>query len=218
MTRKPSSLPVRAGPEKARRRDLTREKLVIAAIALLDAGGVGALSIRALADAVGVTPMAIYNHFDSKNALLVAVADGIVGSAEFDGGYLDWRRQLHHCFTVLRGLCLRHPALPALLEQDRAIPASASEPMQVTVQALHAAGMSEIDAQRTFFLLLGYTLSQTAYQARPIPGLDLLRRDASYELPAWDFDESFRFGLGLVLDGIDTALSARSDATGNRRA
>ncbi len=209
--------PKRPGPK---RRDLTRARLVAAAIWLLDEGGVAALSMRSVADAVGVTPMALYNHFAGKRELLRAVADGMISEGKFDGGHAEWRRQIGHCFTALRTLCISHPALPELLQQEGAVPPSASVPMQLTVRALTAAGIGEIDALRCFFVLIGYTLSQTAYQARPIPALDPLEPGSCVTLhgigdaPGWNYDESFAFGLGLVLDGIDAAVNRAARGCG----
>jgi TetR/AcrR family transcriptional regulator, tetracycline repressor protein len=79
---------------------LSRDKLVAAALELFDAGGADALSMRALAEAAGVTPMALYHHFSSKRDLLAAVADHVIGAAEFDGRHVDWRDQIRRCFDA----------------------------------------------------------------------------------------------------------------------
>jgi AcrR family transcriptional regulator len=175
--------------------------------------------MRGLADAVGVSPMAPYNHFSSKRAFLVAVAESVIGSAEFDGGKSSWRDQIHHCFAALRSLCLQHPGLPRLLEMEGAAPATVFAPMEVTLRALSKAGLDDIDSLRTYFVLVGYTLAQAIYQKRPIPALESseqVRADRiagrgydaveNLKLPAeWDFDASFVFGISLILDGVKSA-------------
>lgn len=205
-----------------KRWDLSRDRLIAAAVGLIDRKGAGALTMRGLADDVCVTPMALYNHFSSKRDLLAAVAEHLVSSAQFDGKHADWQQQLRHCFSVLRGLCLRHPGLTALLEQDGAVPTAAFAPMEVTLRTLLAQGMSELDSVRTFYLLTGFTLSQAAYQARPVPALEpseCVRKERiagrgytateCLDLPlAWDFDASFEFGLSLVLKGIEATISS----------
>ncbi|MBB4065416.1 TetR/AcrR family transcriptional regulator [Gellertiella hungarica] len=206
-----------------RRPDLSRDNLVDAAIGLIDRDGAGALSIRALADAVGVTPMALYNHFSSKRDLIAAVGERLIRSTQFDGGHGDWREQLRYCFGALRHLCLRHPGLPDLLKLDGVVPEAAYAPMDVTKKALQAQGMSELDSVRTFFLLTGYTLSQAAFQSHPTPALaptEKVRRerisgrghgpvDRRDPPPEWDFDASFSFGLGIILEGIEGRIRAR---------
>jgi AcrR family transcriptional regulator len=180
--------------------------------------------MRALADAVGVTPMALYNHFSSKRDLLAAVAEHIISGARFDGRHADWRAQIHHCFDVLRDLCLQHPGLPGLLEQDGAAPGAAFAPMEVTLVALRSQGMNELDSVRTFFLLIGFTLSQASYQARPIPALEPSEKIRTERIagrgyraverlempPTWDFDASFAFGISLILNGVEATVSKNS--------
>jgi TetR/AcrR family tetracycline transcriptional repressor len=208
----------------SKRGDLSRDKLIAAAIELIDEGGADALTMRALADAVGVTSMALYNHFSSKRDLLAAVAEHIISAAQFNSKHADWREQIRHCFEVLRDLCLQHPGLPNLLEQDGAAPGSAFAPMEVTLVALQSQGMNELDSVRTFFLLIGFTLSQASYQARPISALEPSEKIRTERIagrgyramerlempPTWDFDASFAFGISLILDGVEATVSKNS--------
>jgi len=178
--------------------------------------------MRALAETLGVTPMALYNHFSSKRDLLAAVADHVVSAAEFDGHHTSWRDQLRHCFDVLRSLCLRHPGLPGLLEIHGVAPVSVFAPMEVTLRAVREAGLDPVDRVRTYFLLVSFTLAQAAYQTRgPIAGLEVSERvraeriagrgdQLTERLPlpsSWDFDASFAFGITLILNGIEATAS-----------
>ena len=202
-------------------RDLSREKVIDAGLALIDKAGTNAITMRGLADAVGVTPMALYNHFSSKRDLLSAIAESVISAAEFDGGQADWRDRVQHCFEVLRKLCLQHPGLPRLLEFEGAAPATVFAPMEVTLRALHEAGLDDVDSVRTYFLLTGFTLAQAGYQTRPIPDLEPSEKIRTeriagrgytaterLDLPAtWDFDASFAFGISLILDGVEATVS-----------
>jgi AcrR family transcriptional regulator len=210
-----------AAGSRRKPRDLSRDKIVVAALALVDKIGVDAITMRRLADAVGVTPMALYNHFSSKRDLLSAIAQSVIGATEFDGGKADWREQVRHCFEVLRRLCLQHPGLPRLLEFEGAAPASVFVPMEVTLRALHEAGLNDVDSARTYFLLTGFTLAQAAYQTRPVPDLEPSEttrteriKGCGYtatehlDLPAtWDFDASFAYGISLILNGVEATVS-----------
>jgi AcrR family transcriptional regulator len=177
--------------------------------------------MRGLAHALGVTPMALYNHFSSKRDLLSAIAESVISAAEFDGGKANWRDRVRHCFEVLRKLCLRHPGLPRLLEFEGAAPASAFAPMEVSLRALQEAGLDDVDSVRTYFLLVGFTLAHAAYQTRPIPDLEPSGKIRTgriagrgykvterLELPVtWDFDASFAFAISLVLNGVEATVS-----------
>ena len=202
-------------------RDLTREKLIDAGLVLIDKARGDAITMRGLADAVGVTPMALYNHFSSKRDLLSAIAESVISAAEFDGGQADWRDRVQHCFEVLRKLCLEHPGLPRLLEFEGAAPASVFAPMEVTLRALHEAGLDDVNSVRTYFLLTGFTLAQAGYQTRRIPDLEPSEKIRTeriagrgytaterLDLPAtWDFGASFAFGISLILDGVEATVS-----------
>ena len=186
--------------EVQRVRALSRVKIVNAGIGMIDRDGADAITMRRLAQDLGVTPMALYNHFANKKELLRAIADHVIDGAEFDGGQTNWQDQLRHCFRTLRSLCLQHPGLPGMLEIEGAAPASVSHPMDVAIPALRAAGLDELDSARAYFALLGYTLSQATYQARgPYPSLH-----ASLPTEEWDYDASFEYGLALIITGIAT--------------
>jgi TetR/AcrR family tetracycline transcriptional repressor len=216
---KPKKTSARVSRRKPR--DLTRHKVVNAALAIVDKAGADAITMRGLADAVGVTPMALYNHFSSKRDLLSAIAETVIGAAQFDGRHAEWRDQVRHCFEVLRKLCLQHPGLPRLLEVEGAAPASVFAPMEITLRALHKAGLDDVGSVRTFFLLTSFTLAQAAYQTRPIPGLEPSEKirteriagrgyEATERLelpPTWDFDASFAFGISLILNGVEATVS-----------
>src|SRR5690606_15347601 len=127
-----------------------------------------------------------------------------------------------------RELCIRHPGLPNLLEQDGAATAAAFAPMDVTVRALVSEGMNELDSVRTFYLLTGFTLSHAAYQVHRVPVLEppdrlqkeRLAEESPSEMerldlpPAWDFDAAFAFGLSLILKGIEAELPDNAGTIG----
>ena len=172
MPRSSGTRKTTARASKSKPRDLSRDKVIDAGLALLDKSGADAITMRGLADAVGATPMALYNHFSSKRDLLSAIAESVISAAEFDGGQANWRDRVQHCFEVLRKLCLKHPGLPRLLEFEGAAPASVFAPMEVTLRALQEAGLDDVNSVRTYFLLTGFTLAQAAIDTWPIPDLE----------------------------------------------
>jgi TetR/AcrR family transcriptional regulator, tetracycline repressor protein len=182
-----------------RARTLSPDKIVAAALDLIDRSGADAVTMRGLAQVLGVTPMALYNHFGNKDALLRGVAEHVIDRAEFDGGQAKWQDRLAHCFRTLRRICLQHPGLPAMLEIEGAAPPSVFRPMDVAMAALQAGGLGELESARAYFVLVGFTLSQAAYQSRgPVPGLH-----ASGPLAAdWDYDAAFEYGLEVIIRGL----------------
>jgi hypothetical protein len=102
--------------------------------------------------------------------------------------------------------------------------------MEITLRALHEAGLDDVKSVRTYFLLVGFTLTQAAYQTRPIPDLEPSLRICTeriagrgykatehLELSAtWDFDASFAFGISLVLNGVEATVSKLAAGTSSK--
>ncbi|MEV4658710.1 TetR/AcrR family transcriptional regulator C-terminal domain-containing protein [Micromonospora sp. NPDC049301] len=140
---------------KASREPLSRERVLAAAVALADAEGIQALTMRRLAGALGVEAMSLYHHLPAKEALLdgvvetvIAEIDAVVGRlfANGDGG--DWRTRLRGQFLAARQAMLRHPWMPALLGSRRAIPVGLYTYYDQIVGTLLRAGFSHHLAHR----------------------------------------------------------------------
>jgi TetR/AcrR family transcriptional regulator, tetracycline repressor protein len=122
---------------------LTKGAVVDRALQLADAVGLDALTIRKLATELGVTPMALYWHFRSKDELLEGLAERIWSEIDADvdpeAGWLDQLRALlESLLRVLRS----HPAAPRLvLEHEKQNPA-ALRATEVTLGLLRGAGFS----------------------------------------------------------------------------
>jgi len=184
---------------------------------MLDRDGFERFSLRRLAEHLGVTPMAVYNHISGKEALLRAVAEHVVAGAKYRAVRGDWRAAVRDCFRTLRRTCLAHPGAVPLIESAEALPPSIFRPMEITLTALEGAGLSSRDALRAYFLLTTFTLGQVSYQIRgwgrgvdPGSALrdDRLERDAfpavvqAVSSRPWDFDASFEFGLAVIIAGL----------------
>src|SRR5215204_12226 len=74
----------------AARTSLTRERLVQQALAVADAEGIDAVTIRRLATELGVTPMALYWHFKTKDDLLAGAADRVLEDVAVPPPGEDW--------------------------------------------------------------------------------------------------------------------------------
>lgn len=100
------------GPESARPAPLDRERIAAAALALLDAEGEAAVTMRAIAERLGVTAPSLYNHVRSKEALLALVADRVVQQIDASGfGALPWRDALRRWAWSYYDALVAHPNL-----------------------------------------------------------------------------------------------------------
>lgn len=91
---------------------LSRERIVSAALALVDAGGLAALSTRRLAADLGVSGPSLYNHFETKDDLLEAVADAVIARVDISPlGARPWPEALRAWAVSYRETLAAHPNL-----------------------------------------------------------------------------------------------------------
>lgn len=97
---------------------LTREVVVEQALEIGDAEGFPAVTIRRLAQELGVTPMALYWHFKNKEQLAIGMADHLVKGFVVEEDYTrPWQEQLRELVTGLIRVLRRHPCAAAVLEE-----------------------------------------------------------------------------------------------------
>ncbi|MDT7619606.1 MAG: TetR/AcrR family transcriptional regulator, tetracycline repressor protein [Pseudonocardiales bacterium] len=111
------------GGTKPDRGRLDRDTVVARALALVDAEGLEALTIRRLAVDLGVTPMALYWHFRNKDELLDALVEHLLGTVTLPVlpavpavGGRDWAEQLHAALTAFAAALRPHPAIAPLIQ------------------------------------------------------------------------------------------------------
>src|SRR5262249_39648247 len=123
---------------------LTKTAVVDQALRLADADGAEALTIRRLADQLGVTPMAIYWHFKNKEQLLSATADHVMREVRPDvDPAAPWDRRLRGMVeALLRGM-RQHPSAPALLmAADKSGVEALDRATEAALELLSQAGFS----------------------------------------------------------------------------
>jgi AcrR family transcriptional regulator len=102
--------------EAARREPLTRERILRAAVALADEGGAESLSMRRLAQELGVVPMALYKHVANKDELLDGMIDVVVSEIDPPIEGPDWKTTMRERILSARRALLRHPWASRVLE------------------------------------------------------------------------------------------------------
>src|SRR3954447_19315076 len=211
-----------------RRPGLSRDRVVQAALSVADAGGLGSLTIRSLAQELGVKPMSVYYHVANKDEILAALVDIVFGEIQLPVPGRDWRSEMRARAHSAREVLARHRWAIGLLE-SRSNPGPANlRHHDRVIATLRAAGFSPELTAHAYALLdsyvYGFALQEAtlAFQrpegagdvARPIMDRmaagaypHLVEMATSYYLqPGYDFGDEFEFGLELILDGIANAL------------
>ena len=95
---------------------LSKERVLGAAVALADAQGVEGLSMRKLAQELGVVPMALYKHVANKDELLDGMIDVVVGEIDPPAAGTDWKTATRRRVLSARAALLRHPWASQVIE------------------------------------------------------------------------------------------------------
>jgi AcrR family transcriptional regulator len=120
---------------------LSKEAVVDRALTMADDGGLEALTIRKLAQSLGVTPMALYWHFRSKEELLEGLAERVWGELDLSlAAGTPWIAQFRGLVESLVGVLRAHPAAPALFLRYGKRSEPSLRAMEVSLEVLRGAG------------------------------------------------------------------------------
>jgi AcrR family transcriptional regulator len=202
----------------ARPRLLTRERIVDAAAALVDAEGLDAVSIRRLAAELGVQGPSLYNHFATKNEILDAVADAVVAqvNVSFFGTH-DWREALRLWAHSYRAVLSAHPNVVPMLAHGPGRRPAALAMADAVYGGLIDAGWPEARATHIGALLrylvhgsalgsfaLGFAEDPLLYEHYPH-----LRRAHLLAEHKHSVDEgAFTLGLDMFIAGLDRLFAS----------
>ena len=205
-----------------RPRRLTRERVVSEARRIGAEDGIDALTMRRLADALGVLPNALYTYFTDKAAILDAVLDEVIGDVGRPSATSGWRRGLVALMSRYRRLLLGQPGLISLTVSRPMMGPKAIRLREDALTLLRRGGLSPSHAISAYLALFAYTTGFVTFEAaRPAGTHDSRQRSAAgrlYEtLPADEFpttrslakqlgkrpgDTEFKRGLERLLDGF----------------
>ncbi|MBT2248181.1 TetR/AcrR family transcriptional regulator C-terminal domain-containing protein [Arthrobacter sp. BHU FT2] len=229
--RSPRPGPQRQGPP------LNRQRVISAALEVIDAEGVTALTMRRLGRELGTDPMNLYRHTKNRCALLDAVAEHVMDDLPVLSGDAEWKGQLRLLAHELRLVALRHPNLaPLLLTQPLSTPLGLRppgtlRPLENILSLLTAAGFAPADTARVYrafqALLCGHIIIELQkYIVDPDEDEPLLRlglqrlparafpqlRALAPALAQYDGASELDQSLDILLTGLETQLGLHPPA------
>jgi AcrR family transcriptional regulator len=206
---------------------LTPAQVASAALGLLDRDGIEALSMRRLAEKLGIGTMTLYGYFRSKDELLDAVVDAAVAEREpfpFEG---TWQEQIRRLMQGSRRNLGRHPGLVKVRAERPVLQPEALRFAETGMTILRRAGFGRADAARAFRLLFTFVFgyvsfspdetaeaarreSRAAVAALPPDEYPTLTETSEELAGAMAGEETFDFGLDRIIDGLEAHLSGRA--------
>jgi AcrR family transcriptional regulator len=147
---------IREAPRRGPRPQLTVEQIAEAAIGLADRDGLEGLSMRRVAEVLGVGTMSLYRYVPSKAELLDLMVDRVSGQtdrAPVSGG---WRARLEHIAWENRRLYERHPWLLQVFPGRPPVGPGVVEKYDHELDALEGIGLGDVAMDLVLTLVLGY--------------------------------------------------------------
>ncbi|MEV7445382.1 TetR/AcrR family transcriptional regulator C-terminal domain-containing protein [Streptomyces sp. NPDC091204] len=211
---------------RTQRKPLSRDRVLRAAVALADAVGIEALSMRRLAQELDVVPMALYKHVANKEELLDGMADAVVGEIDPPAAGPDWQYVVRGRILSARRVLLRHPWAARVIE-SRTGPTPAvlgyldsmagsfragGLSADLTHHVMHAMGSRLLGFSQELFDTSGPSGPPDPGLAARYPHIAELAATAAHDGGSTvgggcDDQFEFEFALDLLLDGFESLRS-----------
>jgi AcrR family transcriptional regulator len=225
---KPLTPPARTA---ARRKPLSRDRVLRAAIHLADEGGLESVSMRKLGQVLRVEAMSLYRHVTNKDDILDGIADLVVGDFEVPSGDVDWKAAVRRSVISTHQVLLRHPWASSLIESRLNAGPARMRYLDALIGVLSAAGFEMARVIRAIMALdshtYGFVLQEMAWSfdnenapemaetfARGLPPGDYPNLLAMAEMAATapgGASVDFEFGLDLILGGLERLRDTAGD-------
>ena len=223
-------------PSAEPRTPLTKERVLRAAVALADEDGIESLSMRKLAQELGVEAMSLYNHVANKEDILDGMVGVIVSEIHAPSTGADWKTIIRQRAIAAREVLKRHPWAPGVIESRTNAPPTMIRFIDSTLGIFREGGFSIDLAHHALHAmgsrLLGFTQelfesddadqgpAETAaiflrQMAGEYPNIAEMLMEISHDKgsivgPGCDDQFEFEFGLELMLDGLERLLDRES--------
>jgi AcrR family transcriptional regulator len=224
--------------QPTKRAPLARDVIVATALRLADEHGIESLSMRRLADALGVQAMSLYHHVENREALVDAMVDEVFSQIELPRAGAAWRTALEARTRSARQVLLRHRwATPLMDSRSQPGPATLGH-HDAVLGCLRGGGFSVAGAAHAFAVLDAYlygfllqekalpfqtpdekealTASLRELMGTTYPHLSEMLID-HVATSGYAYEDEFELGMRLILDGLEQRLTDTHDSWRDER-
>lgn len=212
-------------PDLPARPQLSREKVLHAAVAMADEAGGDVPSTRRLAERLGVRAMALYHHFRNKDELLDGMVDLVFSEVELPADGPDWPTAMRRRAASMREALIRHRWAIGLMDSRTAPGPATLRHHNAVIGSLRAGGFTIAGAAHAFSALdsyiYGFVLQEVALPFGSAEELEVVAEAMMERMPPDEFPhltamalehalkpgyayaDEFGIGLDLVIDGLE---------------
>ena len=207
---------------------LSRHRALSAAVALADAEGIGSLTMRKLAQELGVEAMSLYHHVANKNDILDGMVDMVFGEIDLPSDNTAWKTAMRQRATSLRAALARHPWAISIMDSRTSPGPATLRHHDAVIGCCRTAGFSIEMAAHAYSLIdsyiYGFVLQEVNLPFDDADDLEEVLESIMPQLsaddyphlvelttehvlqPGYKYGDEFEYGLGLILDGLETAM------------
>jgi AcrR family transcriptional regulator len=202
---------------------LSRDRILRAALELVDEGGIEALTMRRLGQALGFEAMSLYNHVANKDDLIDGILDLVLDEGDPPAAAGEWDAAVRESAISVHGALRRHPWAPGVLMAPGRLRPARLRYMDSLLGRLREAGFPAETTYHAYHVLDGHIFGFSLWEAahtfsdqeekemvaafeRLIPADEYpyLREHGEQHFAAGPHHDvsAFEFGLDLILDGL----------------
>ena len=204
---------------------LSRERVLRAALALADSGGIEALTMRKLGQELGVEAMSLYNHVANKDDIVDGITELVLAEIEVPSGGPDWQTEIRRTAISSHEVFMRHRWACSLMMRGTTVSPARMQWMEAVLRTLREAGFSADMTHHAYHALdshiTGFTLWQVSMPFETKAELLDLAEDFLRQIPVEQYPyiiehaeqhlapsspdgaTEFEFGLDLIVDGLE---------------
>jgi AcrR family transcriptional regulator len=212
----------------AKRTPLTKDRILSAAMKLADDGGIKAVSMRKIAQELGVEAMSLYNHVASKDDIVDGIVDFVAAEIDLAPDNVDWKAAMRRRVISAHGVLLQHPWAASLWMSSQTFGGARMRYAEAVLRGFREGGFPAGLTYHAFHVIQCHVMGYTMYVSSFDFDVEELERLAADFLETFPVDEypdlalhirqhaepgdehegTFEFGLDLVLDGLERLRDA----------
>lgn len=212
----------RVAPVAESRVPLSRERVLETALAIADKTGIDSLTMRRLAQELGVEAMSLYYYVPNKNAILAGIADMVVSEIELPAGGSDWRAAIRKSAISFHNVLSRHPWATTLMMSPATYRLARVRYLDAVLRCLREAGFSAEITYHAYHALDSHIMGSTLWEAGyssvsdddadaamaffrelPIDQYPYFAEHLDQHVRKLVRGSGFEFGLDLILDSLE---------------
>jgi AcrR family transcriptional regulator len=210
--------------EGKQREKLTRDRVIDAALRIMDEEGLDAVSMRRVGRELGVEAMSLYHHVHDKEDLLLGIRERVLSKFLDPGTDGDWEARARQAARSWRHILRDHPNIMVLISESKRfeMTPTSMRPTETALRLLQEVGLPEDDAVKAFCALGGFIVGFVMFEIgvtrasgpedQPPTPEGLMAALPADEFPCFmsslpylmegDIDQRFEYGLDLLIAGI----------------